>query len=1114
MSARIVLLVGLACLTTGAALLLPAAPAQAARLTLSVTPAAFSPNGDGATDTTVVTLLLPGAARVDIVATAGGGGKVVAKLVTGRKMKAGRTDVTWDGRVKKRPLANGTYTLRATARKGRTTWRASAAVTVDDVPPVVAFAGADPPTLFAGGAERLRLKYACGDQVPAGIELVVVRPDAEDGATGTEVARVSVPHPQQEGEASWDGTDAAGAYVAGGRYVAELRAVDAAGNSVTSAPLELYVFAPADVHGTVRDAGGGAVSGALVEVAGQGLSTTTGADGSFTVAGCPLGRRTFSAVAAGLPGGSVAADVDLDATPVEIVLGRSAAPLRTSSSRRSGTQLTLSGTLTYKGRDGTTVLPRARIRVEIWDDTGSSRRFIAAVATDASGHFTYSYASDAWDESGRLDPIVYGVAQAAASGCARIVDADGHVYGKGFGQLFPDNETSQTNISFSDDSDRRVAWHLLDSIIDAHDLWADEAGWARWPIDVVYPAEHGVLDGDADGHYLWQDDRIEIHQGNAAWDLVAAHEYGHAVMAAAYDAGQDDNAFRAYMDITTISSFRRGGRLYNYISRGEYDSFTAPTNAWTALEEGWAEYFAAHTSGADFIGGDTLECDYAYTGDNARRIHQVSRILWDLSDDASSGLWYSWVNPSVAGPRLAWLYGPGDDDRLAGPGDLDAAAGAGALAKMWHVVNDHWPADIDELKGYLHGHAETGGAAGFAVDQRSVDRIWYRMGVRGDVQENVPVIERVVVTGMKRDGVYHGPLTMWCAARDGDTPRPEHDEANLWVRFLLKYRSPSGATSVWHLLGWSLTRAASGPPGEPAVQGDWYKATWDPSAPSPVQIVPHPLVPGDPTTAQGFAKYSFQPPQAQYEAWIGAVAFDGLEESPLTASLQLTVENSVGDGAKASTGNEYIRYAWDTGVTGPEGTVELWYRPWYPLMDTRVGGRIAEITFHYGNVSDPGGVRAATLVINGGRGTGVNFALNSAAGAPGHGTWTSLWSGVVMTEDRWHHIACQWGSRQMRLYVDGKLQQKDPYTGAPVADWSDGSLASGAVSLGRFGSLPVPPSWTSFGRYKELRVSHVQRYDADFTPAATFEMDASTDILDHLQGSTIGENHGFTFTTD
>ena len=50
----------------------------------------------------------------------------------------------------------------------------------------------------------------------------------------------------------------------------------------------------------------------------------------------------------------------------------------------------------------------------------------------------------------------------------------------------------------------------------------------------MYPAEHGVLDGDADGHYLWQDDRIEIHQGNAAWDLVAAHEYGHAVMAAAF----------------------------------------------------------------------------------------------------------------------------------------------------------------------------------------------------------------------------------------------------------------------------------------------------------------------------------------------------------------------------------------------------------------------------------------------------------------------------------------------------------------------------------------------------------------------------------------------------
>jgi len=71
--------------------------------------------------------------------------------------------------------------------------------------------------------------------------------------------------------------------------------------------------------------------------------------------------------------------------------------------------------------------------------------------------------------------------------------------------------------------------------------------------------------------------------------------------------------------------------------------------------------------------------------------------------------------------------------------------------------------------------------------------------------------------------------------------------------------------------------------------------------------------------------------------------------------------------------------------------------------------------------------------------------------------------------------------------------------------------AWGAISRGCFETLDRLSVGTAGGRYKELRVSHVQRYSTDSTRPPTFTDDADTDILGHLNGSTSGENHGFTF---
>jgi hypothetical protein len=110
---------------------------------------------------------------------------------------------------------------------------------------------------------------------------------------------------------------------------------------------------------------------------------------------------------------------------------------------------------------------------------------------------------------------------------------------------------------------------------------------------------------------------------------------------------------------------------------------------------------------------------------------------------------------------------------------------------------------------------------------------------------------------------------------------------------------------------------------------------------------------------------------------------------------------------------------------------------------------------------------------------------------------------------KWYHVAAQFGSEGMKVYVNGILRASDPaFTGAPAPDWSDATLYGGWVSLGDYETvLPGGPS--VLASFKELRVSDVQRYDADFTPPDEAEADAHTVLLDHLIGGTNGENHGF-----
>jgi len=97
----------------------------------------------------------------------------------------------------------------------------------------------------------------------------------------------------------------------------------------------------------------------------------------------------------------------------------------------------------------------------------------------------------------------------------------------------------------------------------------------------------------------------------------------------------------------------------------------------------------------------------------------------------------------------------------------------------------------------------------------------------------------------------------------------------------------------------------------------------------------------------------------------------------------------------------------------------------------------------------------------------------------------------------------------MKVFVNGKLRQADPlFTGFPAPDWSDGTLGGGWFSLGD-NETYWPGGDTTLACFKEVRVSDVQRYSADFTPPGRAVADDHTVLLDHLIGGTVGQNHGF-----
>jgi flagellar hook assembly protein FlgD len=195
---------------------------------------AFSPNGDGSSDTLTLTARISEDADWRVTWTDGDGDVLRSDSGFGHDIAS-----TWSGLVGSTPVPDGTYhwEIRASDEWGNPEGRRVGDAMVDTVAPVIALAGGDlaaanPPVITPNGdsyGESVALSF---DASEAGTLALTVR-----DASGSAVAGDTLILAGGAGSASWNGKTSAGTTVADGLYSMHLSPTDQAGNvggSVTS----------------------------------------------------------------------------------------------------------------------------------------------------------------------------------------------------------------------------------------------------------------------------------------------------------------------------------------------------------------------------------------------------------------------------------------------------------------------------------------------------------------------------------------------------------------------------------------------------------------------------------------------------------------------------------------------------------------------------------------------------------------------------------------------------------------------------------------------------------------------------------------------------------------
>ncbi len=229
----------------------------------------------------------------------------------------------------------------------------------------------------------------------------------------------------------------------------------------------------------------------------------------------------------------------------------------------------------------------------------------------------------------------------------------------------------------------------------------------------------------------------------------------------------------------------------------------------------------------------------------------------------------------------------------------------------------------------------------------------------------------------------------------------------------------------------------------------------------------------------------------------------------ITTISRIGLREPGGQSMTAADNEAWLR--WGEGAsTAPSGTYEFWFRPtaWGGM---EYGNVIAEISRDYPNWHDQGPHRMPVMRIQYGSAVGEPddtvfvFQINENDGEDFE-TWHRLVAETPVHLYQWYHIAAVYGPPGMRLFVNGRLEGSDDYSGAPEAN--PGVAPGGWFSLG--GNDTFPGHQTALGQYRGVCVAASRLYsNSGFTPPAWPMGGWDTLVLDDMIGMTNGENGGF-----
>jgi hypothetical protein len=188
-------------------------------------------------------------------------------------------------------------------------------------------------------------------------------------------------------------------------------------------------------------------------------------------------------------------------------------------------------------------------------------------------------------------------------------------------------------------------------------------------------------------------------------------------------------------------------------------------------------------------------------------------------------------------------------------------------------------------------------------------------------------------------------------------------------------------------------------------------------------------------------------------------------------------------------------------------TFEFWFRP-TEAGGMEYGNDIAQISRDYTDWMGGGPARWPIMQIQfsgSPNAPTLDFWINENVGDES-GAIHRLTSTTQLQLGLWCHIAVQYGSQGMKLFVNGHLEASNKYTKRAAAN--QGATAGGWFSLGD--NHTVGSGYMSaLGDYRGLRVSNVERYPNDFLPQDLPREDGYTRIHDPLAGATNGVNVNF-----